>query len=82
MESIILLITTIFSSFFILFFTIWFFVLGIVTIGMIFWIMMIVDVARRDFRNDNDKTTWLLIVLLTGVIGAIIYYFEIKKNKN
>ena len=80
-EFIIFLITTIFSSFFILFFLIWFFVLGIVTIGMIFWIMMIVDVARREFKNENDKTTWFLIVLLTGAIGAIIYYIEIKRKE-
>ena len=82
-ESILLLITTIFSSFFLLFFLIWFFILGAAIFGIVFWIVMIIDVARRNFTKENDRTTWLLIVLLTGVIGAIIYYIEIKrKNKN
>ncbi len=79
-ESITFFIAAIFSSFFILFFLIWFFVLGIILLSLVFWILMIVDLTKRKFEKENDKVTWLLIVLLTGAIGAIIYYVEIKRK--
>lgn len=66
-----------------LFFLIWivFFAIGI--FAFVFWILMIVDVAKRNFKNENDKIMWILIVILTGIIGALIYYFMVKKkNKN
>lgn len=47
-------------------------------VGMIFWVVMIIDVAKREFDNDNDKTVWTLVVILTGWIGALIYYFSVK----
>jgi len=47
--------------------------------GTILWVLMLIDVATKEFRNPNDKVLWILIIVLTGVIGAIIYYFLIKK---
>ena len=47
---------------------------------LVFWILMIVDVAKRKFPNENDKIMWVLIVALTGIIGAIIYYFMVKRK--
>lgn len=60
-----------------------FFVLWLAAIA--FWIWMIVDVVKREeaqFPNStgNSKVMWLLIVLLLGVIGAIVYYFAIKRK--
>jgi prolipoprotein diacylglyceryltransferase len=67
------------GGFVIFFILIWilFFAVGI--LALIFWIFMIVDVASRKFKQENDKVMWILIVILTGVIGAAIYYFIIKK---
>ena len=48
-----------------------------------FWVWMIVDVAKRDFKDKDDKILWVLVVVLAGFIGAIIYYFMVKrKDKN
>ena len=49
------------------------------------WIMMLVDCAKRDnseFPNagESTKTMWLLIVILTSGVGAIIYYFMVRKK--
>ncbi|MBU0761228.1 MAG: PLD nuclease N-terminal domain-containing protein [Nanoarchaeota archaeon] len=44
----------------------------------IFWIWMLVDCAKRNFKNDNDKIIWILVIVLAGIIGAIIYYFVVK----
>ncbi len=45
-------------------------------VGLIFWIMMIVDTIKNE--KDNDLIIWLLVLVLFGVIGAIIYYFARK----
>jgi hypothetical protein len=44
----------------------------------VFWIWMIVDCAKRDFKKENEKVVWILIIVLVGVIGSIIYYFIVK----
>ncbi|MFC1656689.1 PLDc N-terminal domain-containing protein [Patescibacteria group bacterium] len=49
----------------------------------IFWIMMIIDVAKREnWKDDSEKTLWLLIVILVGYLGAIIYYFALKRDRD
>lgn len=49
--------------------------------GFIFWILMLVDAAQRtNWETENDKLVWILIVVLTGIIGALIYYFMIRKK--
>lgn len=44
---------------------------------------MIIDVTKRKFKKENDKILWILVVILASWIGALIYYFIIKKpNKH
>jgi len=45
-----------------------------------FWIWMIVDVAKRDFKNDTEKIVWVLIVVLANWVGALVYYFVVKTS--
>lgn len=50
---------------------------------IVFWIFMLIDAAKRNFKNDTDKIVWILVIVLVGIIGAAIYYFIIKrKNKH
>jgi len=44
------------------------------------WIWMIVDAARRNFRNDTEKVLWLVIIILGSWIGALIYLLIIKSS--
>ena len=37
------------------------------------WIVALVDVVRREFKDPNDKLIWVLVICLTQGIGAIIY---------
>ena len=46
----------------------------IVLAFLIFWIFTIVDVAKSKFSDDTSKIIWLLIVLLTGILGSILYW--------
>ena len=70
----------VFGLFGILFSLIWLVFFGAMIAAMVFWILMIVDVVKRDFPKQDDKTVWILIVILAGIIGAIIYYFMIKRK--
>ena len=53
------------------------FVVGI--FFFVFWILMLVDVIQRKFKKDSDKIIWILIIVFTNWVGAIIYYFVVKK---
>ena len=39
-----------------------------------FWVYTIVDVAKSNFIDEVTKIVWLLVVLLLGLLGAIIYW--------
>lgn len=41
--------------------------------GTILWIWMIVDCATKEPSEGNDKLIWILIIVLTHWIGALIY---------
>ncbi|MAG52458.1 MAG: hypothetical protein CMH62_00675 [Nanoarchaeota archaeon] len=49
----------------------------------IFWVWMLVDCLKRNFKKDNEKLIWVIVLLFAHVIGAAIYFFLVKsKNKN
>lgn len=60
-------------------FLIWLVIIIACILLFIFWIFMIVDVAKRNFKSESDKIVWILVVILAGIIGALIYYFVIKR---
>jgi len=41
--------------------------------GSIFWIWAILDCARYESAQDNDKIVWILIILLLHWLGALLY---------
>jgi len=45
--------------------------------AFVFWIAMIVHVVRHDVK---DKTMWIVLLVFTGLIGALIYYFVGKRD--
>jgi hypothetical protein len=46
-----------------------------------FWVWMIVDCAQHTPDEGNLKLVWILIIVLTGWIGALIYFF-VQRPKN
>jgi prolipoprotein diacylglyceryltransferase len=48
--------------------------------AFIVWILMLVDAATRTFPGENDKLMWILIIVLVGFIGAVVYYFVVKRS--
>ncbi len=43
--------------------------------GSVFWVVMIIECATKEPSEGNDKLTWILIIVFTHWIGALIYYF-------
>jgi FtsH-binding integral membrane protein len=55
-----------------------FFFIGIVGLGLMIW--AVVDIAKSEFPG-NGKLIWLLVVLLAGLIGIIIYFAVGRSQK-
>lgn len=52
-------------------------ILAIFIVTTIFWFWMLVHAIRNHVEH---KAVWILIMLLTGIVGAIIYYFSVKRG--
>ena len=44
----------------------------------VFWLWMLVDCLKRDFKKDVEKVAWILVMIFLHILGAIIYYFVVK----
>ena len=54
----------------------------LVALAILFiWIKTIMEIARSRFTDDTYKIVWLLVVILCGVVGMIIYYAVGRKNR-
>jgi len=51
-------------------------VFGLVALAALaFWIWMLVDCATKESGQGNDKLIWILDIVFTQRIGALIYFF-------
>lgn len=58
------------------------FILGLfaaIALMFLFWILMIIDAAKREFKDPNERVVWVLILVFLQILGAVIYYFIIKR---
>lgn len=64
---------------------VWIVIVIAALIGLILWIWAIIDVSKRQFANPQDKTTWLIVLIVGFVVGlsllaAIIYLIAGRKK--
>jgi len=52
---------------------------GIVWLVAFIWVL-VDSVGRKDMK-DNQKVAWILIALLSGLLGALIYYAASGRGK-
>jgi hypothetical protein len=60
------------------------FVLFVFLIGIgctVLWIYCLVDIIRADFKGENDKIIWLLLIIFLPLIGSILYLAIGMKQK-
>jgi len=51
-------------------------VFGLVALAALaFWIWMLADCATKESGQGNDKLIWILDIVFTQRIGALIYFF-------
>ena len=48
---------------------------------MVFCIYVLVDILKSEFTNSINKVIWLILVLVTGPLGIILYFFIGRKQK-
>jgi len=53
-------------------------VIGLILVAL--WLWLLVDCARRDFRNNVEKALWVLVLMLAPLVGAVAYLVVIKYN--
>jgi len=61
-----------------------FFILPIVLLGIlssIFWLWMLIDAAVNESSTGTDKVVWVLIILFTHFIGALIYFIVRRSRR-
>ena len=56
------------------------FIIALSLASFVFWIVEIIDAARRQWPDPNTKIIWLLVVVLGHGIGAIVYFFAGKPS--
>jgi hypothetical protein len=55
---------------------------GLVGLGLFaFWIWMLIDAATRAPTAENVRIVWVLIVILLGPLGALLYLI-VQRPKN
>ena len=49
--------------------------------ALAFTIWMLIDAIKRVPSDGNTKLIWILVIIFTGAIGALIYFF-VQRPKN
>jgi heme/copper-type cytochrome/quinol oxidase subunit 2 len=65
---------------------IWLVVVGAGIFFFVIWLISLIDCAKRDNKDfpdatENSKLIWILVIVLAGGIGAIIYYFLVMRKQ-
>ena len=45
-----------------------------------FWIWMLIDCIKNENIGGNEKIAWVLVIALTHLLGAVIYFFAGRKS--
>lgn len=59
--------------------------LGIISVVIIFWLLMIVDCLQRNENNfphkgNNEKLIWIITLIFLNAAGAILYFILVLNN--
>lgn len=57
-------------------------IIGIIGLAALaFWVWMLIDAITRTPKEGNTRLIWILVIVLAGIIGALIYFF-VQRPKN
>ncbi len=63
-----------------IFLVIWLLLVGMTCLMSIIWIWALVDCVMNEPSEGNDKIVWVVIIVLTNWIGALLY-FAVRRPK-
>ncbi len=43
-------------------------------LSSLLWLWMLIDCITKESNDGNNKIAWVLIILFTHIVGALIYY--------
>jgi len=46
-----------------------------------FWIWMLIECVTREPDTGNTKVCWILIIVFTHIVGALIYYIVRRDDR-
>ena len=49
-------------------------------LGFVLFLWALIDVIRRNFANPNDKILWIVMILVIGILGPILYLIIGRKK--
>lgn len=49
-------------------------------LGLALFIWALIDVIKREFPNQNDKILWIVLILVLGGIGPLLYLLIGRKK--
>jgi hypothetical protein len=53
-------------------------IIGLIMLGLlsfVFWIWMLIDSIKNENLTSNEKVAWVLAIVLTHWLRALIYFF-------
>jgi hypothetical protein len=50
-------------------------------VGTVFWVWMVIDCATNESRVGNNKAVWIIIMCVTQIFGAVLYYFVRRRAR-
>lgn len=48
---------------------------GLGLLAFAFWVWMLIECATKEASTGNDKLIWVLVILFTHLLGALLYFF-------
>ncbi|UGV41766.1 PLDc_N domain-containing protein [Methanococcoides orientis] len=48
---------------------------GLAIASTLFWLWMLIDCVMNEPSQGNDKLIWVIIIVFTQLLGAVIYFF-------
>ena len=58
------------------------FLLPLVLAVFVFWIWMLVSAVQNKGLTDGEKIAWVLVIVLTHWLGALLYFFIGHPKRN
>ncbi|WMW21318.1 PLDc N-terminal domain-containing protein [Methanolobus mangrovi] len=56
-------------------FIMFFLFFGIGILGTLFWLWILIDCAMKEPSEGNDKLIWIIVIIFTHLLGALVYFF-------